>query len=71
MTLKQLNTLGIEQVAATACGLLGIPSHDGAAQPIGAVLSAADAALDGKGSHGCDDPSDMHVPHFYRFIGER
>ncbi len=46
--MKQLNTLGIEQVAATVCGLLGIPSHDGAAQPIGAVLSAADAALDGR-----------------------
>ena len=64
--MKPLHTIGIEQVAATVCGVLDTPSHDGAVQPIEQVLSTAD----GKGSHGCDDPSDMHVPHFYHFIEE-
>lgn len=46
--MKPLHTIGIEQVAATVCGLLDIPSHDGAAQPIEQVLSAAEAAFGGK-----------------------
>lgn len=46
--MQQLHTIGIEQVTATVCGLLGIPSHDGAAAPIGAVLKAAEQAFGGK-----------------------
>ncbi len=46
--MNALHTIGIERVAATVCGLLGIPSHDGAAQPIPAVLSAAEVAFGGR-----------------------
>lgn len=49
--MKPLHTIGIEQVAATVCGLLDIPSHDGAALPIAQVLSAADAAFGGKAAN--------------------
>lgn len=46
--MNSLHFIGIEQVAATVCKLLGIPSHDGAAEPIDQVLSAADTAFGGK-----------------------
>lgn len=46
--MNELHSIGIERVAATVCGLLDIPSHDGAAHPIPEVLSAAKGAFGGK-----------------------
>lgn len=44
---KGFNNICITQTAATICGLLGIPSHEGAAAPISEVLEKAGEAFGG------------------------